>query len=141
MLELQSLLHTLQNPGLLDLGFFDFDHSAALHERDADPFDTEWMRIHRELKEVAISAEHKELLAEIRKAAFLSTMEATKNSELAGYISDDFDLLGRGLIADAADPWLNGLWVTYCEEKFPCGELKPRAGKLRELFNEMLWDD
>lgn len=141
MLELQSLLYTLQNPGLLDLGFFDFDHDIALEMRDMDSFDSEWMRVHRELNETTIIAAQLELLTDISKTAFLSTIGATKNSDLAAYISDDFELLGRGLIADAADPWLNGLWVTYCEEIFPCGEMKPRPGKLRVLFSEMCWDD
>lgn len=141
MLELQTLLHTLQHPGLLDQGFFDFDHDVALDERDAEPFDAEWMRVYRELKETTISAEQQELLSEIGKAAFLRTMEVTRSSDLAGYISDDFDLLGRGLIANAADPWLNGLWRSYCEERFPCGELGQQPGKLRVLFNDMLWDE
>src|SRR5688572_1428168 len=119
MQELQSLLQTLQSRALLHDAFFDFDHDTALDERDADPFDSDWIKVHRELKDVPISAEQKELLTEISKAAFLATMGATKNSDLAGYISDDFDLLGRGIIADAADPWLNAIWVTYCEGKIP----------------------
>jgi hypothetical protein len=139
MRQLQSILNAIRSGNLLSPEFFDFDHDEALDKRDQDPFDTEWVRAHRNVKDTPVSAAQEELLLEIRKAAFLGTMEATDNSDLAGYISDDLDLLARGLLADAADPWLNRLWAHYCEDKFPTGELQPLPGNLRVLVDEVAW--
>jgi hypothetical protein len=139
--ELESLLLTLERRALLFPEFFDFDHDNALDERDADPFDSRWMKVHRELKDIPISTEQKELLTQIRREAFLATMEATKNSDLAGYVSDDFDLLCRGIIAGSTDPWLNGVWVAYCTDEFPSGAVKDRSGNLRSLFSDTLFEE
>jgi hypothetical protein len=141
MRELQILLRALQTCTILPAEFFEFDCDDALDQRDADPFEKEWVRLHRELREIGITAAQKALLEEITKTAFLNTMQATANSELAGYISDDFDLLCRGLIADAANRWLNGLGLAYCENRFPFGELKPLPGSLREIINENCGDE
>lgn len=75
----------------------------ALDARDAPSFDTEWVDtdrgMQRHLGQLA-SPDRMALEAaadDLRKRVFAAVLKATGSPDAAGYVSDDFELIGLGL--------------------------------------------
>lgn len=70
--------------------------------------------------------EHKiqglELIDKIREEAFRKTYRLTEESDLAGYVSDDFELFSKAIEWNDYNEWFNGLFERYVLGNFPCGE-------------------
>lgn len=134
MKEVQAIIDRIQSDQLLTEAMFEVDLDAALDLRDAPPFETAWMAAYKKLPDADIPEDLKGLHQEIRKAAFLKTMQLTQSPELAGYVSDDFGLIASSLMLDVSDPWLNTLWKEYDAGNFPAGDLTPLPGSLADLI-------
>jgi len=115
--------------------FAGLDADAALDRRDSDPFDSAWLRIFDLIgdRSAAIGPSERSSIDELRERVFMRVYELTANSDLAAFASDDFEIIAGGSVLDLADPWLNALWASYADRRFPMGELRPIAGELREL--------
>ena len=111
MVELLNKLNNIQ--------YEELDIDDILDKRESDPFDSEWMRVYRELKK----GKKFDDTTEIEKKAFVTVYEKSHNDELAGYISDDFGLIADGKVLSYADEWLDKLAVCYEKAIIPCGEL------------------
>lgn len=83
----------------IDFTAIDIDH--LLDNRDRDPFDSEWMRVYREIeaikKEKSYTDEDKNHASNIREKVFMKIYNLSGHGELAEYVSDDF-----GLIVDSS---------------------------------------
>ena len=95
------------------------DWDAALDARDAPDFDTAWTSSYEEIS--AVCPPESSIVRDIRESAFNKAYAITKSADLAAYVSDDM-----GLIALAADNQLNiefvdALWKTYTQGRFPGG--------------------
>ncbi|HVF84767.1 MAG TPA: hypothetical protein VM821_02210 [Abditibacteriaceae bacterium] len=103
------------------------EQNAMLDNRDRKPFDPEWVRVDQAVKQLEtnqqLSNEDKAAINELRETTFKKTYRVVENGELAGYVSDDFDLIARALIVDYHDAWLDALWMQYQTGNFPHGEL------------------
>jgi hypothetical protein len=61
------------------------------------------------------------LADDLRRESFLAISCATRNHEIASYVSDDIDLIVRGKIVGINDPLLSSLWEVYDRGEFPYG--------------------
>lgn len=128
------LIAKIDSGTLLSPATFDVDIDEALDQRDQPDFDTEWMRVNNAIQSLDIPSEGKPPLDRLREIAFKKTFRTTGNAELAGYVSDDFGLLGAGLLVGLDDDWLNAMWAEYRNERFPFGSLSPVKGRLRDMI-------
>jgi hypothetical protein len=100
------------------------EQCALLDSRDAQPFDDEWVRVHKAIEqEKRGSSLNTAIEDEIRELAFKKAYQNTGNGEIAGYVSDDFDLLARAIAVGYSDPWLELLLDEYQSGRFPHGDL------------------
>src|SRR5262249_13009394 len=95
-----------------------------LDARESDAaFDAEWVRqaeeVERRWAKLAVSAEAVALAEDIRRESFLAVSRATRQHEIASYVSDDFDLIVRGRLAGAAGGSRGQLWGVYERGEFP----------------------
>ena len=100
------------------------DHDAILDARDGDAaFELEWTRCYKAIEAqwpaADIDAETARAVEDVRREAFLAVSRATVQHEIASYVSDDFDLIGRGAILGLDDAFLNGLWEAYDRQEIP----------------------
>jgi hypothetical protein len=122
---LNSVLSRIAEGSLLPTRYFaNLDCDAALDARDSDDdFDSAWCKVSedvkRRCKEVGMSAWVKSLIERIRQESFLAVSRATKQHEIASYVSDDFELMAMGRLAGLNEPLLNQLWLVYDRGEFP----------------------
>ncbi len=62
-------------------------------------------------------------------------IEETDSSDLAAYISDDFELISYHLLTNDKNSWVTSLCASYFEKKIPQGELILKEKTLNELIN------
>ena len=98
-----------------------------LNYRDKDPFDSEWMRVYREIeamkKEESYADENKEYNSDIRRKVFMKICDLSSHGELAEYVSDNFGLIADSRILKYSDTWLDKLISCYESANIPCGNL------------------
>ena len=123
--EFNAQVRALDLLGKVD--FSDADVADDLIDaRESDPFDSEWMRVYSAIQDIEVEAELQTknvVIDELREWAFKRAHGVSGNAEIAGYVSDDFELLARALQADWSDQWLGALWQEYRAGRFPCGDL------------------
>jgi hypothetical protein len=106
------------------------DCNAALNSRDGDAeFASTWLRLYKEINqrwaEAVISPEVRSLAEDIRRESFLAVSRATRQHEIASYVSDDFALIVRGRLVGAEGGFLGALWGVYERGEFPLPPLQP----------------
>ncbi len=95
----------------------DVDWDAELDARDAAQFDMSWNFSYEKMNEMDPS--ENKVIRDIREFAFKQTFRITQNSELAGYTSDDFGLISKAFENKVDIEFINGLWDSYLQGKFP----------------------
>ncbi|AQQ39411.1 MULTISPECIES: hypothetical protein [Burkholderia] len=106
-------------------GFFDFftglDSDDVLDKRDAASFDDLWMQSFNDVDGLALSADDKNFLDSIREKVFKLSFRASGNSDIAGRVSDDIELISKSMLAGKSDSWpIKVLWDVYKKGGFPC---------------------
>jgi len=95
----------------------------VLDERDAESFDAEWTRVFKEvesrLKGLEIDQKGFDAIDLIRELSYKKAYSATGESELAGYVSDDFELISKAILVGYDEPWLTRLVQCYVSGEFP----------------------
>lgn len=128
------------NEKILNNDFFDkkylqaIDIDELLDLRDNKEFDDEWVRVFEKTKEYSIKSETVEQINEIRENVFKKIYDFTENSDLAGYISDDFNLMCMAYIVDLNDEWLAKVAHIYNEKRIPSGKILVVAENYKEEF-------
>ncbi len=86
-------------------------------------FVAEWIRIFKEAErrwaEAKIPDEERRLAEDIRRESFMAVSRATRQHEIASYVSDDLDLIVRGKLLAMNDELLDQLWAVYERGEFP----------------------
>ncbi|MGO4528417.1 hypothetical protein AB4Z30_04990 [Paenibacillus sp. 2TAF8] len=115
--DVNLLLQDLKEERLLcERNFEGLDVEAYLDKRDEAPFADEWMKAYERYAGDSAVAED-EVLRQIREIAFKRTISLTGEPELAGYVSDDFGLIGCYLLQDGEqDAFVNRLYEGYVKE-------------------------
>ncbi|MBA4016856.1 MAG: hypothetical protein C0483_06695 [Pirellula sp.] len=122
---LNSILRRIAGDSLLPAAYFsDHDPDAALDSRDRnEEFDGSWVHLSEEVERrwanAKVAVDLRALAEDIRRESFLAVSRVTGQHEIAGYVSDDFDLIVRGRIVGLDDPFLDQLWRAYDDGKFP----------------------
>ena len=123
---------------LAEAAFSTIDADALLDDRDSNElFEAQWLRVHRKLEELwkaePIDDDQVDAVDELREVAFSAAGEASGHHELAAYVSDDFDLIGKALVLGFDDPWLNGLFLVYKNGGVGGPGIEEQSGQLRAL--------
>jgi hypothetical protein len=140
-LRVTHLLDLIRSHQLLADQFASNDFAAALPRRDAAPFETQWMRVHHDLRSLGANDYTPEVHV-VRKAAYLRAFELTNDPDLAACVSDDLGLLASAIAVAHDDPWLAALWSAYSRQEFPGGELTAVEEPLTSLVQRALrWAD
>jgi hypothetical protein len=104
--------------------FQELDCDACLDARDKDEhFDAEWARINQAIEEnwdeTKVDGELFQIAEDIRRESFLAVSRATKQHEIASYVSDDFDLIVRAKFLGVKEKLLIQMWAVYERGAFP----------------------
>ena len=104
------------------------DTDLLLDSRESSIFEDEWLRVFRNLealkKNGGITEEDALSIKGIKEAAFKKCYQYN-GSDVASYISDDFELFALAIATEYKDSWLNSLWQEYINNRFPHGKLEP----------------
>lgn len=95
----------------------DVDWDAELDARDAAEFDAAWRSSYEKVNEMDPSENN--VIRDIREFVFKQTFRITQNAELAGYTSDDFGLISKAFENKIDIEFINNLWESYLQGKFP----------------------
>ncbi len=123
--SLDDILNLLRSGKLINTAFFrELDCVFALDDRDADaPFESEWLRLSDEIDDefshLNPSGAALKTVTEIMKTAFDQVLEATDDFDVAAYASDDFELFAKSVLIEYEDPFLDQIFATYADGKFP----------------------
>jgi hypothetical protein len=103
------------------------DLDAALDSRESDrEFDSQWVKTYEEIDEcwnrVEVGTKLRDLAEQIRRQTFLHIHKLTGHHEIAGFVSDDLDLIVRGRLLRINEPFLDRLWQSYERGEFPLPE-------------------
>lgn len=105
--------------------------------RDEGEFDNEWIRVFEMLQEISISENYIIQIDEIREGVFKLIYEYADSSDLASYVSDDFELMCKAYVAEFNDSWLVKMVNAYVCRKIPAGKLSECQGNFKEQFQKL----
>ncbi len=109
----------------LDLNTID----DILDSRDSDVFSNLWMQAWQKVEDKNLTIDSQ------REEIFKLVFSKTESSDLAAYITEDFELISKYLYEEDNN-WVSNLYGTYFDHKIPCGELKNKEIKLAEMINK-----
>ncbi|OOM78362.1 hypothetical protein CLPUN_19710 [Clostridium puniceum] len=103
-------------PHTITIGTYDFEYFFAKHIEKCFPKIENFNE--KEKKELD------EFLEEIRKEAFIKTIKASQSSDLAAYVSDDFEIIGAALILEFSNSFIASLLNSYALGIVPDNSIK-----------------
>ena len=116
----------------LESGFEDWRNFTekvmnSIKSKDIEVFDTEWIRVYKAVESMKNAENYpeaeKENNTKIREQVFRKLYEFTNDSDLAGYVSDDFGLISDARLLGYKDLWLDELIACYEKGIIPRGSL------------------
>ncbi len=132
----EQLLESLREGRVLTVKLLDVNLDQVLDERETEPFEKEWLRVHQSLAphRSSLGGDDAALVEKVAEVAYRGTFALSANPEIAGSVSDDFDILALALVSGYEDPWLNALWLSFRSGRLPRGYLEPVSGNLGDLI-------
>lgn len=128
MTEKQKKLQELLEDVLTERLFSGVEVDELLDMRDAMPFDQQWVDARQELTKTrlmnSLSEQEKGWIEQIRERAYFLTYEKSGDGELAGYVSDDFEMIAEAVCTKQKQPWIYALLDQYISGKIPHGDLQ-----------------
>ena len=112
------------------------DIQAALDRRDDATFDDAWVESDMRLTALnrAPSATQEATVLAIRSASYLRAFDASQSSDLASYVSDDFELIANSIAAGSTDPFVAFLLHEYLAGRFPVTPPAATSPSLEDLL-------
>ena len=91
------------------------DIDSYLDSRDENDFDTQWVKAFEELSPIIEKFSQKEKLIfnKFREDIYKQILEASNSSELASYLSEDFELFALNYYSGKPLHWVDNLFQTY----------------------------
>lgn len=117
--------------------FENYDVDDLLGMRDDKEFDSEWMRVYDTLNRFKIEDFEKKKIDDIREKSFLKAYNLSESSDIAGCVSDDFEIICKAYLTCYNDTWVNSLIMSYANGKFPCGRLEKTEYTIKECMNKL----
>lgn len=131
----ENIMNAIKKKKLFDREYLlALEIDEVLDLRDDDDFSENWMRIYNELQKYKLEEEEKNKITEVIKGIFLLVYEFTNDGELAGEISDDFELICIAYNFGFEDVWLSSMANIYANKKIPYGILKNKSESLKTEF-------
>ena len=122
MTEIETLLQAIQHGLLLSPETFaGLDLEAVLSGRDQTEFENKWLELFNKLQDTPLTAQEASVIDRIREVAYKAAFESVSDPELSGYVSDDFEVIAKGVASRCQNEFLNGLLKAYVEGKVPGG--------------------
>lgn len=93
-----------------------------MEAREQPGFDAEWLRVYTAVQDLEVEGEVQKtnvIIDEIRESTYTRAFQLTRHAELAGAVSDDFDLIARALHIEYEDEFLDEMWEEYEAGRFP----------------------
>jgi hypothetical protein len=106
----------------------------ALDRRDGEQFSRKWIdeinkvEGHKAARGLAHDSDPR--VRRLRETAYVKSYQQWNSPELAGYISDDFGLIGDAVSLDLTDSWIYSLLNAYMNHSFPCNNPLEQPGDL-----------
>ncbi|MFP3847637.1 hypothetical protein [Pseudomonas sp. W5-01] len=92
----------------------------ALGQRGQAEFDNAWTESQRALSSKHYLHHADEIeVTNLRESVFKAVFRLTSNAEAAGYVSDDFGLIGEAVSKGCLSEWIEWLLKVYRSGKFP----------------------
>ena len=125
--SLQDIQNAIENGNVLAPDrIAALDHDAILDARDDRGFSETWMRSFKAAdgawSQFESAAKLESQLEEIRRASFMVVSNATGQHEIASYVSDDFEIIGKAAATATSDAFIESLWSAYTSQTVPCPE-------------------
>jgi hypothetical protein len=135
MEPIAKILELLSSPTFLAKINSGIDFFSSLDGRETPEFDRTWIAAYDELKLSYLTESQSAHLDQIRKKAYLSCLEVTGSADMAGYVSDDFELIVRAIFNDSGNLWISALAGEYLAGGFPQGTIMPSEVGVKKLFD------
>ena len=136
---LHKLLEKIKNNCIITKQLFeDYNLGDVLNLRDNDIFDSKWVELYNSLEKLEVSNDSLKLINEIKKEIFIKVCNISEDSELASYISDDFELICKAYIFNINNNWLNSIIYLYANNIIPCGNIDVIESNIKEVLNQLL---
>ncbi len=121
MPTIDELLQALSANQLLNSELFaEQDLDAVLDLRDSEPFDSAWIASFNAIASQWQAADMQPTAVDaLRQQAFLHASRHTQQHEIASYISDDFELIGKMLLLQLDEPFIAHLLHEYQQQRLP----------------------
>ena len=115
------------------------DVDEILNARDRPAFEVEWLRAAEQMDAVNLSETEAAGLLHLREKTFRTTDRAFSDvSEASGYISDDFELIGKAIAGHRENEFLAGLLEGYLKGQIPHTVIVPSPGvTLRSMVERL----
>lgn len=128
MTSLQTLLFELDNEQIIErLTTPQPDPeeiNQLLDQRDTDAFSSRWMQSFRHVESkkaiCPMPSASAEVVTKLRQSAYFRAFQRWNSPDLAGYISDDFGLIGDAIAMNIRDTWIERLLHSYLNGAVPC---------------------
>ena len=135
---LNNLLIEVESNRVIRVPLFEnCDLEELLDMRDDEEFDSEWMRVYDALNEFEIGDFEKKKIDDIREKSFLKAYNLSESSDIAGCVSDDFEIICKAYLTNYNDMWVNSLIMSYVNGKFPCGRLEKTEYDIKECMKKL----
>ncbi|MCZ7606403.1 MAG: hypothetical protein M5U25_10075 [Planctomycetota bacterium] len=113
------------------------DIEQVLEGRDEKEFEDAWLAAFDALKSLTLSNDKQRQVDEIREAAFKAVYDATGSDELAGYVSDDFDVIARAALNDEDQCFAGAMLDDYLRALIPGGKRVPTSSSLADGLKKL----
>ncbi len=138
MSDIETLLQSVRREVILNANTFeDAVSEEVVSRRDQPEFEGEWLRIFDELKDVSLCTEQSTVAEHIREAAYKAVFKHTGNPDLSGYVSDDFEIIAKGVCSGTDRVFLNGLLEAYTENTIPGPTIPWSRKSLTSLVDQL----
>lgn len=132
------LLRAIQNKLLLDSNTFeDWDEEEVFSGRDDRDFDEKWMRLYNQLDGEQFDEVESQMISRLRESAFITTFKHTSDPELSAYVSDDFEVIAKGVATGRDDRFLVELLESYIKGKIPYGRMVSSGASIDVLMDTL----
>ena len=115
------------------------NYDGLLDSRDSNEFATPWTNAYNTINKIYrgtdINQDTRNRVDKVREHVFKRVYKVTEVSDLASYVSDDFDLILRCLITRTQNSWVNALWLSYLYRDIPNGTLVESEGDLAAIVD------
>lgn len=123
MQSIPDLLAWITSGVLLSGGGSAQEAEDLLDYRDRPEFDSRWQLsfegLEAERMRQPLDAAQSEVLSRIRELAFREAFSRCASADIAGYVSDDFELIALALLLGVHDDFVAELWAVYARGEFP----------------------